>query len=87
MIKRKINNHHYSSTDDTELSEIFRDEKDFRNLSKKNLEEVYKNLLKNIDELTKRQGELEGKIENLSKKNEEYIAKNKIISEELANKR
>jgi hypothetical protein len=89
MIKRKVNNNHTfnSTVDDTDLSDIFKDEKELRHLSKKGLEEIYGNLLKNIDDLTKRQSELEGKVESLTKKNEDYVHKNKVISEDLSNKK
>jgi hypothetical protein len=87
MIKRKVNNNHSfnSTNDDTDLSDVFKE--DVRNLSKKGLGEVYNNLLKNIDELTKKQSELENKIEGLTRKNEDYVGKNKTMSEELATKR
>jgi hypothetical protein len=89
MIKRKVNNNHAfnSTVDDTDLSDIFKDEKELRHLSKKGLEEIYSNLLKNIDDLTKRQSELEGKVESLTKKNEDHVTKNKVMSEDLANKK
>jgi hypothetical protein len=88
MIKRKVNSHVLSSTvDDTDLSDIFKDEKELRHLSKKGLEEIYSNMLKTIDDLTKRQSELEGKVESLTKKNEDQVHKNKVISEDLSNKK
>jgi hypothetical protein len=89
MIKRKINKNYSfnNNTEDTDLSDIFKEEKDLRTLSRKNLEDIYGNLLKNIDDLTKRQSELENKIDFLNKKNEDYVCKNKSISEELVLKK
>ena len=59
MIKRKINiNQNNPNADYLDLLEIHQD-RDFKNMSKKNLEEVYSKVLKNLDELKSRKDEME----------------------------
>jgi hypothetical protein len=89
MIKRKINKQHgfNSAVDDSELSEIIKEDKDLMGISRKGLEGIYGNLVRNVEELTKRQTELDSQINFLNKKNEDYILKNKSVTDEVANKR
>jgi hypothetical protein len=89
MIKRKINKQHgfNSTAEDSELSEIIKEDKDLRGISRKGLEGIYGNLVRNVEELTKRQTELDSQINFLNKKNEDYILKNKSVADEVANKR
>jgi hypothetical protein len=89
MIKRKINKQHgfNSTAEDSELSEIIKEDKDLRGISRKGLEGIYGNLVRNVEELTKRQTELDSQINFLNKKNEDYILKNKSVTDEVANKR
>jgi hypothetical protein len=85
LIKRKINTSAYQSTsDDTELSEMLREERESKLASKRNMEDICSNMLKNMDELSKKFSDTEKKIEILSKKNDEYIAKNKSLMNELS---
>ena len=40
-------------------------------------------MIKNVEEINKKQAETEKKIETLTKKNDDYIQKNKILIDEL----
>ena len=88
LIKRKINNSAYQSTsDDTELSEMLREERESKLASKRSMEDLCSNMLKNMDELSKKFNDTERRIEMLSKKNDEYIGKNKSLMNELSENR
>jgi hypothetical protein len=89
LIKRKINNNlsHGAEliTEDSELTEVIKD--DLKNeKSKKHLEELYFAVLRQIEDLNRKQTELENRVEILTKKNEAY-ERGEICCEELFEKR
>lgn len=77
MIKRKINR---EFLDDSDLSSIL--ERGDKNISRKNLENIYETMMKNLQEVSKKQTELEKRIDILNKNNEEFSIQNKNLSEE-----
>ena len=72
-----------STSDDTEFSELLKDDREYRPHPKKNLEDMYTKLVKNVEELNKKHTDTEKKIESLSNKNEEFIQKNQLLIDEL----
>jgi hypothetical protein len=88
LIKRKINNNSYQSTsDDTELSEMLREERENKLATKRSLDDFCSQLMKNMDELTKKFNETEKRIETIARKNDEYHGKNKSLMSELSETR
>jgi predicted AAA+ superfamily ATPase len=88
MIKRKINSNSFQSTsDDTELSEMLREERESKLASKRSMDDVCTNLMKNMDEMTKKYNETERRVDLIAKRNDEYIVKNKMLMNELSENR
>jgi hypothetical protein len=88
LIKRKINNSALQSTsDDTELSEMLREERENKLATKRSLDDFCSQVMKNMDELTKKFNETEKRIETISRKNDEYHVKNKSLISELSENR
>lgn len=82
MIKRKINiNQNNLNADYLDLLEIHQ-ERDFKNMSKKNLEEVYSKILKNLDELKSKQTEIEFKIDTVKQRNDFALVENDSLKTE-----
>ena len=85
LIKRKINNSSYQSTsDDTELSEMLREERENKLASKRSMEDFCNHMVKNMEELTKKFNETDKRLENIAKKNDEYLGKNKYLMSDLS---
>jgi hypothetical protein len=87
MIKRKINiNQNNPNADYLDLLEIHQD-RDFKNMSKKNLEEVYSKVLKNLDELKSKQSEIEFKIDTVKERNDFALTENDSLKTEYAERK
>lgn len=86
LIKRKINNNSNNSPDDTELSEVLRQEYETKSRNDNN-DLKYFELLEMVNNLTKKQNDLETKIDKITKDNKDFI--NQIVegSDEICTKR
>jgi hypothetical protein len=83
MIKRKINvNQNNPNAEDLDFLELAQ-ERDFKNLSKKNLEEVYSKVLKNLDDIKSRQSDIEFKIDTVKEKNEIALNENESLKKDF----
>ena len=78
MIKRKINNsQNNQGQEEFEINDLHT-ERDFKNLSKKNLEEIYSKVLKNLDDVKANLSQIESRIDCLKEKNN--VAESENIS-------
>jgi hypothetical protein len=62
---------------------MLREERDSKLASKRSLDDLCTNMLKNFDELSKKFNETEKRIDTIVRKNDEYIGKNKSLINEL----
>jgi hypothetical protein len=87
MIKRKINNSQNNQCpDDLDLINLHQ-EKDLKNLSKKNLEDIYSKVLRNLEEIKSKQKEIESRIEVEKEKNESALNENISLKNEFTEKK
>lgn len=87
MIKRKINNNQNNQCqDDLDYIDLNL-EKDFKNLSKKNLEDIYTKVLKSLDEIKNKQNEIESNIEITKEKNQMALNEYSTLKNEFTEKK
>jgi hypothetical protein len=84
LIKRKINNN--SNQEEDNIS-IVKNDNNIHSKRGKTLENTYNSVLKNLEEVSKKQSELEIKIESISKENESFIKDNNCLQEEVEEKK
>jgi hypothetical protein len=83
LIKRKVNNSLRRSSIESDISEV----PECKISNKKSLEDVYQNLVKNLEEVSHRQSELEIKINSMENKNKKFIEENDLLTQEVAEKK
>jgi hypothetical protein len=69
------------------LLEYCNKELNSKKVSKQSLEKLLTFLMNNLNETNELQKSLESKVENLGKQNEEFMMQNKIMLQEIKNKR
>lgn len=95
MIKRKVNNNRKNSLEDSDFSDYQSEWRGGNNISssshnphsKKNIEEIYTDLVKNLEEVGKKQKELELKASLIEKKNDSFVNENLRLTHEMKEKR
>ena len=86
LIKRKVNiNNRRSSMEEEVFSN--QPERESRVKPKKNLEDIYSTVAITLEDLNRRQTELEGKIESMEQKNDALAEVNEQVTEDLAEKK
>jgi hypothetical protein len=86
QIKRKVNTtNRKSSLDEDGFYEL--PERELRTRPRKNLEDIYSVIEKTVEDLTKRQGELETKLNSMEKSNEFLEEENEQMESELSDKK
>lgn len=85
LIKRKVNSCNRKSSEEDDFYDY--SERESRIRPKMNIEDIYMSVTKTLEDLSRRQQELEVKIDSLDSSNEDISQENSQISTELDDKR